>query len=276
MRAPTEPRKLDAEHELRWQDQREEQPLGVVRDDVIAPVEQRPGAAGALRARGCRAPRLPSRRSRRSRVAAYELDDPAAQDLVDEDVLGGTRSSRISSIETDRLETPRAGARNAGRSRRAAPPRRPDSRAPVRSEKRSSCASGSGNGALVLDRVLGRDARGTGRAARRVTPSTVTCCSAIASSSADCVFGMRAVDLVDEDDVREDRPGPELEVARLLVVDGEAGRRPSAAGRACTGSGDVVAPEIVRAIERARDVLAVPARPRAARGRRTSSPPGRA
>ena len=33
----------------------------------------------------------------------------------------------------------------------------------------------------------------------------------------------RAVDLVDEDDVREDRTGPELELPRLLVVDREAG-----------------------------------------------------
>ena len=33
----------------------------------------------------------------------------------------------------------------------------------------------------------------------------------------------RAVDLVDEDDVREDRTGPELELARLLVVDREPG-----------------------------------------------------
>src|SRR6267142_1142442 len=33
----------------------------------------------------------------------------------------------------------------------------------------------------------------------------------------------RAVDLVDEQDVREYRPGPELEVPGLLVVDREAG-----------------------------------------------------
>ena len=33
----------------------------------------------------------------------------------------------------------------------------------------------------------------------------------------------RAVDLVDEDDVREDRPRAELEVPRLLVEDGEPG-----------------------------------------------------
>ena len=42
---------------------------------------------------------------------------------------------------------------------------------------------------LVLDRVLrGEDEERSGSG--RVTPSTVTCCSAIASSSADCVFGV--------------------------------------------------------------------------------------
>ena len=44
--------------------------------------------------------------------------------------------------------------------------------------------------ALLLDRVLRRDERGTASGSARVTPSTVTCCSAIASSSADCVFGI--------------------------------------------------------------------------------------
>ncbi len=43
--------------------------------------------------------------------------------------------------------------------------------------------------ALLLDRVLGRD-RKNGAGSGRVSPSTVTCRSAIASSSADCVFGI--------------------------------------------------------------------------------------
>ena len=91
---------------------------------------------------------------------------------------------------------------------------------------------------LLLDRVLGREheeriRQRTGRAVNR-----------------DLLLGHRleqrrlglrhcAVDLVDEDDVREDRPGPELEVTRLLVVDGQPGdvgrlqvRRALDAGRA--------------------------------------------
>ena len=67
----------------------------------------------------------------------------------------------------------------------------------------------------------------------------------------------RAVDLVDEDDVREDGPGAELEVALLLVEDREAGdvgrlqvRRALDAARR--------APRIEPAIARASTVFAVP------------------
>ena len=48
---------------------------------------------------------------------------------------------------------------------------------------------GQREGALVLDRVLRRDDEER-LGELRVSPSTVTCCSAIASSSADCVFGI--------------------------------------------------------------------------------------
>ena len=50
-----------------------------------------------------------------------------------------------------------------------------------------------------------------GRGSGRLVPSTETCRSAIASSSADCVFGGGAVDLVGEEEAGEDRAGPELE-----------------------------------------------------------------
>ena len=40
----------------------------------------------------------------------------------------------------------------------------------------------------------------------RVWPSSVTWPSCIASSSADCVLGGRAVDLITEDDLSKDRP----------------------------------------------------------------------
>ena len=47
--------------------------------------------------------------------------------------------------------------------------------------------------------------------------------SCIASSSAACVFGGAQVDLVGEEEVGEDRAGPELEVGLALVVDRGAG-----------------------------------------------------
>ena len=44
-------------------------------------------------------------------------------------------------------------------------------------------------------------------------PATVTCCSAIASSSADCVFGVARLISSASSDVREDRAGHEDELA---------------------------------------------------------------
>jgi len=63
---------------------------------------------------------------------------------------------------------------------------------------------GQGVGPLVLDRVLGRghqDGSGSGRG----SPSTDTCRSSIASSSAACVFA-GPVDLVGEQEVGETGP----------------------------------------------------------------------
>ena len=58
-----------------------------------------------------------------------------------------------------------------------------------RIRKRSSCASGNGN---VPSYSIGFWVAITmkGGGSRCVTPSTVTCDSSIASSSADCVFGV--------------------------------------------------------------------------------------
>ena len=60
-------------------------------------------------------------------------------------------------------------------------------------------------GALLLDRVLRRHAPGRAAAARRSCRPTVTWRSSIASSSADCTLAGRAVDLVGQHDVAEDR-----------------------------------------------------------------------
>ena len=78
-----------------------------------------------------------------------------------------------------------------------------------------------------------------------MTPSTETCRSSMASSSADCVLGLGPVDLVADDEVGEHGAGLELELARLLVEDRHAGdvarqqvrRELDAAHRAVDGAG---------------------------------------
>ena len=76
--------------------------------------------------------------------------------------------------------------------------------------------------AFLLDRVLGRDQQeGRRELARHAVDRHLTLCHGFEQRG--LRLRHRAVDLVDEHDVREDRPGPELEVARLLVVDREPG-----------------------------------------------------
>ena len=75
---------------------------------------------------------------------------------------------------------------------------------------------------LLLDRVLGRDDEERRRQHAR---DAVDGDLALGHRFEERRLRLRhrAVDLVDEHDVREDRARPELELARLLVVDGEAG-----------------------------------------------------
>ena len=68
--------------------------------------------------------------------------------------------------------------------------------------------------AFLLDRVLGRDQEERRRAAARVTPSTVTWRSAIASSSADCAFGSARLISSTSTTFAKTGPGLELERAR--------------------------------------------------------------
>ncbi len=111
--------------------------------------------------------------------------------------------------------------------------------------KRSSCASGSGIRALVLDGVLGGDhherrAQGVGLGIDRDLP--------LLHAFEEGGLGLRggAVDLVAEHDVREHGTGLELEVAVLLVEDVHPGDvRGEHVGR------ELDPPE--RAVDRARD-----------------------
>ena len=75
--------------------------------------------------------------------------------------------------------------------------------------------------ALVLDRVLGREQQErVGQPARRAVDRHLLLGHRLEQRR--LRLRHRAVDLVDEHDVGEDRAGPELELARALVVDGEA------------------------------------------------------
>jgi hypothetical protein len=75
---------------------------------------------------------------------------------------------------------------------------------------------------LVLDRVLGRDEK---ERVRQLTGDAVDRHLLLGHRLEQRRLRLRrrAVDLVHEDDVGEDRPGPELEAARLLVEDREPG-----------------------------------------------------
>ena len=76
--------------------------------------------------------------------------------------------------------------------------------------------------ALELDRVLGREEEeGLRHRTSRAVDGDLPFCHRFEQGRLRLRHG--AVDLVDEDDVREDRAGPELEVALTLVVDREPG-----------------------------------------------------
>ena len=76
--------------------------------------------------------------------------------------------------------------------------------------------------ALVLDRVLGRDDEE--RIGHRVGHAVDRRLALLhALEQARLRLGRRAVDLVGEHDLAEDRARPELELLRLLVVDRQAG-----------------------------------------------------
>jgi len=87
---------------------------------------------------------------------------------------------------------------------------------PVRSRNRSSCDSGRG---YVPWCSMGFCVASTmnGRGSLCVWLSTVTCASFMASSSADCVFGRRAIDFVRQYNVGENRARLEIESLLDLV-----------------------------------------------------------
>ena len=210
--------KHDAVHE-----HGEEEPLHVLGHDVVAAVQERPGADGAL-----------------EREAA--ADRGADRDLVEPRASRGRASTIqrwMSGVDVDVLR-PRRGAPSTS-SRSSAGRRRP-SGWPCRcsshdlqlvvglrvAERRAQEEAvelrlGERERPLVLDRVLGREHEERVAAGCASTPSTVTWLSAIASSSADCVFGIARLISSTSTTFAKIGPGAELEVALLLVVDRQAG-----------------------------------------------------
>jgi hypothetical protein len=164
-----------------------EQPLDVLGHDVRDGVEQRPRARGALE-REAAAHGAPTATSSRSRVAARARRSSAAESVVDVHRRHGLAHRVHVLDEITRLQPAQRMAvallvddLQLLVGRRVAERGLEEEAVELRLRQRER--------ALVLDRVLGREQQER-IGQPRVVPSTVTCCSAIASSSADCVFGI--------------------------------------------------------------------------------------
>ena len=92
----------------------------------------------------------------------------------------------------------------------------------MRIRKRSSCDSGSGKVPTWSRRVLRGDDEERLRAAGASRPRRSPGAPPSPRAARYCVLRRRAVDLVGEHDLREDRPGMELEAAAVAVVDRHA------------------------------------------------------
>ena len=214
-------------------------------------VDERPGARGALE-REAAAHRGADDDSVDLARRAHELDRPAHDQLVDVDVLD-VRLQRAHLFGGDeRLErgermpvSLRQHDLDLGRLVRVAERRAQREAVELRLGERER--------ALLLDRVLGRDHEKRRRQrSRHAVDGHLLLGHRLEERR--LRLRHRTVDLVDEHDVREDRPGPELELARLLVVD----REPRHVGRLEIGRAldpAKLAPRIVWAIDAREDRL---------------------
>ncbi len=196
-----------------------EQALDVLGDDVAPCVEKRPrtrrslereaAAHGAADDDGL----LLARRT-------YELDHPAVEDLVDVDVLGcGPQLVHLIQAD-DRLEiVERVGIALVGEDLELVLELRVAERGAQ--EEAVELCLGQREGSLVLDRVLRGEQE---ERVRQLPRDAVDRDLTLGHRLEQCRLRLRRrpVDLVDEDDVGEDRPGPELEVPRPLIEDRKA------------------------------------------------------
>src|ERR671935_1239998 len=191
-----------------------EQELDVLRQDEVASVQKRPSARDALE-REAAAYRAADRDVLVLACRTHEIDDPPLQQLVDVHVLH--RSPQLPHV-TDvdyRLELSERMTvallrddPHLVRGARVAELRLDEEAVELRFRQRER--------PLELDRVLGRHQKeGIGDLARNAVDSHLSLGHRLEHRR--LRLRRRTVDLVDEDDVREDRPGTKLEVALLLV-----------------------------------------------------------
>ena len=216
---------------------RQEEVLDVDRGDVRAVVEERPARARRARARGSRGRtrRPPPRASRGSRARARRSSARAAG-------RGRRRAPRPRAARPPRPSRPARASASGWCSRWSSMISSSSSSDGYPSEvfrkKRSSCASGSGKvPSYSIGFSVARSRNGLG--SRRVSAVRRHLLLGHRLEQRGLGLRHRAVDLVDEHDVREDRPGLELELPDLLVVDREAG--------------DVVRLQVGRALDPGRD-----------------------
>ena len=157
------------------------------------------------------------------RVARAGLDDPARDRLVHEDLADCGRSSSGDVGDVDGGLQPRQWVALELFCRRSGsrPPRR-DSRAWCGTKNRSSCASGSGKvPSYSIGFWVAITRKGSDERARDPVHGHLLLGHRLEQGG--LRLRHRAVDLVHEDDVREHRPRPELEVPLALVEDRQAG-----------------------------------------------------
>ncbi len=199
---------------------RPEEHLDVLRDDVLAAVQERPGARGALERE-----RAPDGGAELDDVEVprcpHEAHDPALQQRIDVDVLDGAlqcahlgdRDNRTDALERMAVALVEHDL-----------PLVVLARVAERRAKQEPVELGLGQEerALLLDRVLGCEQQERrGEAPRDPVDGDLPLGHRLEERGLGLLRG--AVDLVDEDDVREDRSRPELEVALLLIEDRRAG-----------------------------------------------------
>ena len=191
-----------------------EQALDVLGDHVIAPVDERPGARHALEREAAAHGRADLDRVVAAR-APNELDRPLLQQRVDVDLLDrGEHVGELADAD-DRAEVvERMPVELCLDDRELLIERRVAERGA--DQEAVELRLGQRERSLLLDRVLGRDdEERVGQRVRDAVDRDLMLRHALEQGR--LRLRQRPVHLVDDEDVGEDRPGPELELPRVRV-----------------------------------------------------------